>query len=82
MHKSSDDRVICITHLRDCLGIAYLHVVRTDEPVVVKRYGRCDAMLVPAWEWRWLKELEAGIQAGNCPVGRERGEACPCSLSG
>lgn len=32
---------------------------RTNEPVIVKRYNRSDVTLVPLWEWRWLKQIEA-----------------------
>jgi hypothetical protein len=61
------EHVVRITHLRDCLGIAYQHVVNTDEPIVVQRYNRQDVVLVPLWEWRFLKRLEAKIRAGECP---------------
>ena len=61
------ETVVGITHLRDCLGVAYQHVVNTDEPIVVQRYKRQDVMLVPAWEWRFLKQVEADIRAGRCP---------------
>ena len=54
-----------ISHLRDCLGVAYLHVANTGEPVIVRRYARTDVALVPLWEWRWLKGIEAAIQAGE-----------------
>ncbi len=76
------DRVMKISHLRDSLGWAYREVAQTDIPIVVQRYGKRDVVIVPAWEWRFFKELEADIRASRCPVGRERGEACPCSLSG
>lgn len=62
-----EERVMRITHLRDNLGWAYRLVVETDEPVVVQRYKRQDVMLVPAWEWRFLKQVEADIRAGRCP---------------
>ncbi len=39
----------------------------TDEPIVVQRYKAKDVMLVPAWEWRFLKRIEADIRAGRCP---------------
>jgi PHD/YefM family antitoxin component YafN of YafNO toxin-antitoxin module len=61
------ETVVGITHLRDCLGIAYQHVVNTDEPIVVQRYKRQDVMLVPAWEWRFLKRVEADLRAGRRP---------------
>ena len=76
-----DDHVMRISHLRENLGWAYRQVAQTDTPIVVQRYGRRDVVLVPGWEWAWFKKLEAGIKAGCCPVGRERGEGCPCSLS-
>lgn len=56
---------VAISHLRDCLGVAYLHVARTNEPVIVRRYGRADVALVPLWEWRWLKGIESAIRAGQ-----------------
>jgi hypothetical protein len=59
---------VAISHLRDVLGIAYQHVSRTNEPVIVKRYNRSDVALVPLWEWRWLKQIEAGIRAGEIDV--------------
>ena len=64
------ETVVGITHLRDCLGIAYQHVVNTGEPVVVQRYKRQDVMLVPAWEWRFLKQVEADIRAGRLSLCR------------
>jgi hypothetical protein len=51
--------------LRDCLGVAYLHVRRTNEPVILQRYGTAEVAMVPLWEWRFLKELESAIQAGE-----------------
>jgi hypothetical protein len=63
----NEERVMRITHLRDSLGWAYRLVVETDEPVVVQRYSAQDVMLVPAWEWRFLKQIEADIRAGRCP---------------
>jgi hypothetical protein len=56
---------VTISHLRDCLGVAYLHVRRMNEPVIVQRYGKADVAMVPLWEWRWLKAIEAAIQAGE-----------------
>ena len=81
MPEPPQETVIGITHLRECLGIAYQHVANNDEAVVVQRYGRKDVVLVPAWQWAFFQELEAGIKAGRCPIGREKGEDCPCSLS-
>ena len=77
-----EERVMKISHLRDSLGWAYREVTQTDIPIVVQRYGKKELVLVPEWEYRFFKELEAAIKAGCCPVGRERGESCPCSLSG
>ena len=34
-----------ISHLRDCLGVAYQHVANTDEPVIIRRYARTDVAL-------------------------------------
>ncbi len=56
---------IKITHLRRCLGVACLHVGRTDEPVVVTRHGKAEVAIVPLWEWRFFKELEADLRAGR-----------------
>ena len=56
---------VTISHLRDCLGVAYLHVARTGEPVVVKRFGKTDVAFVPLWEWRWLKAIEDAIRTGQ-----------------
>jgi hypothetical protein len=67
MPESPTDTVVSITHLRDCLGVAYQHVATTDQPIVVQRYKAQDVMLVPAWEWRFLKRIEADIRAGRCP---------------
>lgn len=64
---SPTEKVVRITHLRGCLGIAYHHVVNTEEPVVIKRYSRADVALVPLWEWRFLKDMEASIRAGKRP---------------
>jgi len=70
-----EERVMRITHLRDNLGWAYRLVVETDEPVVVQRYKAQDVMLVPAWEWRFLKQVEADIRAGRCPWESETASA-------
>ena len=67
-----DERVMQISHLRGSLGWAYRLVVETDEPVVVQRYKAQDVMLVPAWEWRFLKQIEADIRAGRCPWEKAR----------
>jgi prevent-host-death family protein len=54
-----------VSHLRDGLGMVCQHVARTDEPVVITRYGKADVVLVPLWEWRFFKQLEADIRAGR-----------------
>jgi hypothetical protein len=64
-HGVQGHALVTISHLRDCLGVAYLHVVRTGEPVVVQRYGKSDVALVPLWEWRWLKAIEDAIRSGQ-----------------
>jgi prevent-host-death family protein len=56
---------MAVSHLRDGLGMVYQHVARTDEPVVITRYGKADVVLVPLWEWRFFKQLEADIRAGR-----------------
>lgn len=56
---------VAISHLRDVLGVAYQHVARTHEPVIISRYNRSDVALVSLWEWDWLKQIEAGIQNGE-----------------
>lgn len=68
------EHVINITHLRDCLGIACQHVANTDEPVIVRRYKATDVAIVPLWEWRFLKQVEADIRAGRCPWERNDDE--------
>lgn len=57
--------VVAISHLRDCLGVAYLHVANSGETLVVQRYGKAEVALVPLWEWRWLKQLEDAIRDGR-----------------
>jgi hypothetical protein len=76
-----DERVMKISHLRDNLGWACQQVAQTEEPIIVKRYRHKDVAIVPLWEWQFFKQLEAQIKDGRCPVGREKGEACPCSSS-
>jgi prevent-host-death family protein len=56
---------MAVSLLRDGLGMVCLHVARTDEPVVITRYGKADVVLVPLWEWRFFKQLEADIRAGR-----------------
>ena len=63
----AEERVMSITHLRDSLGWAYRLVVETDEPIVIQRYKTQDVVMVPAWEWRFLKRVEANIRAGRLP---------------
>lgn len=57
--------VVAISHLRDCLGVAYLHVANSGETLIVQRDGKADVVLVPLWEWRWLKQLEDAIRDGR-----------------
>ncbi len=61
------EHIIHISHLRDCLGIACRHVANTDEPIIVKRNNREEVAIVPLWEWRFLKQIEARIRAGEQP---------------
>lgn len=63
------EHIVKITDLRDSLGIAYLHVARTGEPVIVERYRKQQVILVPLWEWRMLKEMEEAdaIASRNSP---------------
>ncbi|QDU76894.1 hypothetical protein Pan97_39510 [Bremerella volcania] len=56
-----------ITHLRDSLGWAYQSVANTDEPIVIQRYSKQDVVMVPLWEWQFLKQIEASIRAGEYP---------------
>lgn len=56
---------MAVTHLRDHLGFACRMVAESDEPVVVTRYRKGIVALVPLWEWRFFKELEADIRAGR-----------------
>ena len=67
MPSSQPDHVVQITHLRDTLGIACQKVANTEEPIVVQRYSRQDVVIVPLWEWRFLKRLEAAIRDGRLP---------------
>ena len=67
MTESDTEHVVPITHLRDILGMACQSVAITGEPVVVQRYKRQDVMIVPLWEWRFLKQLEAAILNGTVP---------------
>ncbi|HXG11397.1 MAG TPA: hypothetical protein VNK04_16705 [Gemmataceae bacterium] len=56
---------MAVTHLRECLGFACRTVAESDEPVVVTRYRKGIVAIVPLWEWRFFKELEADIRAGR-----------------
>ncbi len=67
MSEPPTEHVMRITHLRDSLGWAYQCVANTDEPIVIQRYSRQDVVLVPLWEWRFLKQIEAAIRAGEIP---------------
>jgi hypothetical protein len=61
------EHVLRITHLRDCLGWAYQQVALTGEPIIVQRYSRQDAVIVPLEEWRLLKQRDADAKAGKWP---------------
>lgn len=63
--KPPMEHEVAITFLRDTLGLSVQHVARTNEPVIISRYNRADVIMVPIWEWRWLKSIEAAIQAGE-----------------
>ena len=67
MSASQPDHVIQITHLRDTLGIACQMVAKTDEPIIVQRYKQQDVVIVPLWEWRFLKRIEDAIRDGRLP---------------
>jgi len=67
MSESQSEHVVLITHLRDTLGIACQHVANTDEPIIVQRYKRQDVAIVPLWEWRFFKRMEAAIRDGRLP---------------
>ncbi len=54
-----------ITHLRDSLGFFYQHVRETDRPVIIQRYRDHSVVMVPLWEWRWLKEIEDKVRRGE-----------------
>jgi PHD/YefM family antitoxin component YafN of YafNO toxin-antitoxin module len=59
------DHEMAITHLRDHLGFACSMVVESEEPIVITRYRKGVVAIVPLWEWRFFKELEAEIRAGR-----------------
>ena len=67
MTDSLPDHVVQITHLRDTLGIACQKVATTEEPIIVQRYKEQDVAIVPLWEWRFLKRIEAAIRDGRLP---------------
>ena len=67
MSEPTIEHVMRITHLRDSLGWAYQCVANTDEPIVIQRYSKQDVVMVPLWEWQFLKEMEAAIRAGDFP---------------
>ncbi|MDB4664398.1 hypothetical protein OAE63_00185 [bacterium] len=54
-----------ITHVSDSLGFYYQHVAETERPVVIQRYRDRSVVMVPLWEWRWLKQIEAKVRAGE-----------------
>lgn len=54
-----------VADLRYGLGMVCQHVARTNETVVVTRYGKGIVAVVPLWEWRFFKELEADLLAGR-----------------
>ncbi len=56
---------MAVTHLRECLGFACQVVAESDEPVIVMRYRKGIVAIVPLWEWRFFKDLEADIRAGR-----------------
>jgi PHD/YefM family antitoxin component YafN of YafNO toxin-antitoxin module len=59
------DHEMAVTHLRDHLGFACQVVSESEEPIIVMRYRKGIAAIVPLWEWRFFKELEADIRAGR-----------------
>lgn len=60
-----NENEMAVTHLRECLGYACQVVAESDEPIVVKRYRKGIVAIVPLWEWRFFKDLEADIRAGR-----------------
>lgn len=63
----SNEQIISITDLRDDLGIACQQVANTGKPIIIRRYKREDVALVPLWEWRFFKRIEAAIRDGRLP---------------
>lgn len=62
--NENEDPPILISHLRETLGFVYQHVAQTDRPVIIQRYRDQSVVMVPLWEWRWLKDVEAKVRAG------------------
>jgi hypothetical protein len=77
----AEERIMKISHLRGSLGWACQEVAQTEDPIIIQRYKSQDVAIVPLWEWQFFKQLEAQIKASRCPIGKEKGESCPCSLS-
>lgn len=74
MSEPTPEHVMRITHLRDSLGWAYQSVANTDEPIVIQRYSKQDVVMVPLWEWQFLKRIEAAIRDGRLPWCEELAE--------
>ena len=72
--NSIDEHDVQITQLRDCLGVDYSRVKTTGEPFIIRRFKDPEVAMVPLWEWRFLKEIEAKIRAGECPWDEEHDE--------
>ncbi len=54
-----------VTHLRDGLGVVCQGIFNNDDAVIVTRYGKGIVAIVPLWEWRFFKQLEADLRAGR-----------------
>lgn len=67
----NEPMVIPITHLRDSLGYFYQHIAETDRPLVIQRYRDQSVVMVPLWEWQWLKQVEAKVRAGEPVIPKE-----------
>jgi hypothetical protein len=67
MSETPQEQVFRISRLRESLGWAYLSVANTEEPVIIQRYSKQEVVMVPLWEWRFLKDIEAKFQAGASP---------------
>jgi len=70
-----------ITHLRDSLGFFYQHDRETDRPVIIQRYRDQSVVMVPLWEWRWLKQLEANVRAGKSIITEDDANAISRDVS-